>query len=106
MQGNVIVIFNDRQTLEWPVEVTAADRQLGEAARSWFEQTWEELECEPMRVSGKVFLMDKILGIAQALGYPLLAKDATRAAEFARQVVLALERPHVTIDLPGLAITY
>lgn len=105
MRSNVTVVFNSRQTLEWPVEVTP-DRQASEAARSWFEKTWEELECEPLRASGKVLLLDKILGVADALGYQVLSGDAARAAEFAHQVALALEKPHVTVDLPGLAIIY
>lgn len=105
MRSNVIVIFNPRQSLEWPLDVTL-DRQAGEAARSWFEKTWEELGCEPLRASGKVLLLDKILGVADALGYQGLAGDAARADEFARHVVLALEKPRVTVDLPGLAIMY
>lgn len=105
MRSNVTVVFNPRQTLEWPVEFTP-DRQASEAARSWFEKAWEELGCEPLRASGKVLLLDKILGVADALGYQVLSGDAARAAEFAHQVALALEKPRVTVDLPGLAITY
>lgn len=105
MRSNVTVLFNPRQSLEWPLDITP-DRQASEAARRWFEKTWEDLHCEPLRASGKVLLLDKILGVADALGYERLAGDAERAEEFARHVIQALEKPRVTVDLPGLAITY
>uniref|UniRef100_UPI00333EE045 hypothetical protein n=1 Tax=Castellaniella defragrans TaxID=75697 RepID=UPI00333EE045 len=105
MSSHVNVIFDARHSIEIPVEAKP-DPQAARQACQWFQQQWESLGCEPLRASGKVLLLDKILGVADALGYKLLSADAARAEEFARQVVLALERPRVTVDLPGLTIAY
>ncbi|MGB6243058.1 MAG: hypothetical protein WBF69_11340 [Castellaniella sp.] len=105
MQGHVIVVFDAHQSLEFDVD-TPVDAELARAARAWFEQRWEALECEPLRVSGKVLLLDKILGVADALGYRALSSQAGLAREFAAYAVQALEKPRITVDLPGLAIVY
>jgi len=105
MQGHVIVIFDAHRSLELPVDAPV-DPGRARAAREWFERTWESLGCEPLRVSGKVLLLDKILGGADALGYTRLSSQPDLAREFAGHVVQALEKPRVTVDLPGLAIVY
>jgi len=105
MQGHVIVVFDAQRSLELSVDVALDDGQSA-AARDWFEQTWESLGCEPLRVSGKVLLLDKILGVADGLGYSRLSSQADLAQEFARYAVQALQKPRVTVDLPGLAIVY
>ncbi|CDM22791.1 hypothetical protein [Castellaniella defragrans] len=105
MQGHVIVIFDAHRSLELPVDAPV-DPDRAHAAREWFEQTWESLGCEPLRVSGKVLLLDKILGVADSLGYSRLSAQPELAREFAAHAVQALEKPRVTVDLPGLAIVY
>ena len=75
-------------------------------ARDWFDGAWETLGCEPLRPSGKVLLLDKVLGVADALGYDILSTDAKEAREFAEHLALALERPRITVDLPGLTVGY
>ncbi len=105
MQGHVIVIFDTHRSLELSVDAPVTADQA-HAARAWFEQTWESLGCEPLRVSGKVLLLDKILGVADGLGHARLASQPDLAQEFAGHVVQALEKPLVTVDLPGLAIVY
>jgi hypothetical protein len=44
--------------------------------------------------------------VADALGYADLSSKPGLAEEFARHAVQALEKPRVTVDLPGLAIVY
>ena len=105
MQPHVIVVFDTQRSLELPVD-TALDAGQAGASRDWFDQTWESLGCEPLRVSGKVLLLDKILGVADALGYGRLSTQADLAQEFAAHAVQALQKPRVTVDLPGLAIVY
>jgi len=105
MQGHVIIVFDAQRSLELAVDVPV-DAGQAQAARAWFEQRWESLGCEPLRVSGKVLLLDKILGVADALGYRALSSQADVASEFAGHAVQALEKPRVTVDLPGLAIVY
>ena len=105
MQAHVIVVFDAHRSLELSVDA-ALDAEQASAARDWFEQTWESLGCEPLRVSGKVLLLDKILGVADGLGYGRLSSQDDLAQEFARHAVQALQKPRVTVDLPGLAIVY
>lgn len=105
ISSHVIVIFDARHSIEIPV-ADPPDPSAAPAARAWFEQQWNALGCEPLRLSGKVLMLDKVLGVADALGYRVLSADAARAQEFAGQLVQALEKPRITVDLPGLAIVY
>ncbi|MFT0532179.1 hypothetical protein ACMHYJ_04995 [Castellaniella hirudinis] len=105
MQSHVTIIFNAHRSLEIAVDAPP-DKALAAAARQWFDQRWESLGCEPLRVSGKVLLLDKILGVADTLGYPAFQAQPGLADEFAAQAVRALEASRVTVDLPGLAVAY
>jgi len=105
MNAHVIIVFDVHHSLEIPVTVTP-DANTAQASRAWFDQAWESLGCEPLRISGKVLLLDKILGVADALGYATLSSQPERRAEFARHAALALEKPRVTVDLPGLVVAY
>jgi hypothetical protein len=46
------------------------------------------------------------MGVADALGYTMLSQDDERAQEFARHCLQAVGSMQVTVDLPGLAVTY
>ncbi|MBP6019637.1 MAG: hypothetical protein KA735_09105 [Burkholderiaceae bacterium] len=105
MRSDVTIVFNSRQSIELTVEVEPGG-QASVDARDWFDASWTELDCEPLRASGKVLLLDKILGVARALGYATLSKDAAQAQEFAIQSALALEKPRVTVDLPSLSVGF
>ncbi|HWK69332.1 hypothetical protein [Pollutimonas sp. M17] len=105
MRSVVTIIFNNRQSLELTTDVDPAG-QAPVAARDWFDATWTRLGCEPLRPSGKVLLLDKILGVADALGYAKLSQDEQQAHEYARQAALALEKPRITVDLPGLVVGF
>lgn len=105
MRAIVLVIFNPRQQLELVTSVQP-DAQASAASRDWLDQIWERLGCEPLRPSGKVLLLDKIMGVADALGHDVLSQDQDRAQEFARHCLQALQSTRVTVDLPGLAVTF
>ncbi|NYT64376.1 hypothetical protein H0A58_00160 [Alcaligenaceae bacterium] len=105
MRSDVTIIFNARQSLELSVDIEPGG-QASIDARDWFDASWTELDCEPLRASGKVLLLDKILGVARALGYATLSKDKAFAQEFAMQAALALEKPRVTVDLPNLLVGF
>ncbi len=105
MRSVVTVIFNARQSVELAVDVEPGGA-ASSAAREWFETTWTRLGCEPLRASGKVLMLDKILGVADALGYVELANDGDTAREFARRTAMALEKSRITVDLPGLVVGY
>lgn len=105
MRSVVTIIFNSRQSLELTVDVDPGG-QAALAARDWFDASWTRLGCEPLRPSGKVLLLDKILGVADALGYAKLSQDGQQAREYAEQAALALEKPRITVDLPGLVVGF
>ena len=105
MRSDVSIIFDARRSVDLQTDVDASP-ESAQAARQWFDQAWEDLGCEPLRPSGKVLLLDKLMGVADALGYDVLRGTDGRAAEFARQAALALNKPRITIDLPGLVVGY
>jgi len=105
MRCELIIVFDAQRRLEIPVQAELTSDRAAQARR-WLERAWERLGCEPLRPSGKVLLADKVLGVAAAYGYAGLQADAALAGEFAQQVILALERPRVTVDVPGLSLAY
>ena len=105
MRSVVTVVFSSRQSLETSVDINPDDNS-SHAARDWFDATWVRLGCEPLRPSGKILLLDKILGVADALGYTQLAQDAQQLQEFSSQAALALQKPRITVDLPGLTVGF
>lgn len=105
MRSVVTIEFSARHSLDITVDVEPG-AQSQAAARDWLESEWVRLGCEPLRPSGKVLMLDKILGVADALGHSALASDEDLARQFASQVALALERARVKIDLPGLEVGF
>ena len=76
-----------------------------EQARIWLDQQFTELECDPIRLSGKVLTADKVLVVTQAAGAALLS-DAAWAARYTQAVSAALGKPMIQVDVPNMAITY
>lgn len=105
MRSLVTIVFSSRQTLEQNVDIEPS-AQASASARDWFDATWVRLGCEPLRPSGKVLLLDKVLGVADALGYQALSQDEAAASEFATQAAFALQKPRITVDLPGSVVGY
>lgn len=105
MRSVVTIIFNERQRLEYVVDIDHTP-EAQTMAQEWLEATWVRLGCEPLRHSGKVLLLDKVLGVADSLGYATFAQHEDRAQEFAEHVAIALGRPVINIDLPGLTVGF
>lgn len=105
MRSIVTIIFNERQRLEYTVDIDASP-EAQTMAMEWLEATWTRLECEPLRHSGKVLILDKVLGVADSLGYDTFVRHEDRAQEFAQQIATALGRPAINIDLPGLTVGF
>lgn len=105
MRSIVTIIFNERQRLEYVVDVDQSP-EVQTMAMEWLEATWTRLECEPLRHSGKVLILDKVLGVADSLGYHTFVQHEDRAREFAEQTAAALGRPAINIDLPGLTVGF
>lgn len=106
MRSNVTIIFNARQQLEYAVDISDTSSEAQAKAMEWLEATWTRLECEPLRHSGKVLVLDKVLGVADSLGYDTFVQHEDRAQEFVQQVAAALGRPVINIDLPGQAVGF
>ncbi len=105
MRSDITVVFDSRRSINLQADVDLSP-QAAEAARAWFDHSWEDLGCEPLRPSGKVLLLDKVMGVADALGYDVLNGTDQRAPDFARNLALALGKPRITVDLPGLSVGY
>ncbi|WP_245587011.1 hypothetical protein [Pelistega indica] len=99
------IIFNPGELKNYEIFHKDFSDSAQEAAREWIVNKWVELECEPTRQSGKVLLLDRILSVADELGYYWFDEHPDQAEEFARQCSLALDSPVVIIDIPGASIS-
>ncbi len=79
-----------------------------ELARTWLDEQFHDLQCEPLRLTGKVLLADKVLAIAQAVGPTRFSDPDHRAwaMVYARAVCATLAKPMVRVDVPSLTVSY
>ncbi|MEY4751924.1 MAG: hypothetical protein RIQ60_4138 [Pseudomonadota bacterium] len=96
-------------TLIWAPEqeqkITVDAAQAPELARGWLDEQYLAFDCAPMRASGKVLVVDKLLVIADAAG-PKQFADGAWAERFAAAAAGATGRDLVTIDLLGRSVGY
>ena len=104
MRQEVFVQFGQDSEFELPVPADAAMSNAD--ARRWLDQQFIANECEPLRASGKVLIVDKVLVLAGTVGEARFATDADWAQAFAQATVAALGRPVVRIDVEAGAISY
>ena len=76
-----------------------------DVARAWLDQQFTQMECEPLRPTGKLLTADKVVVVAQAAGSEKFA-DAAWARDFARAASAALAKPMIHIDVTALSISY
>ena len=104
MVYRVSVKFSESQRYEF----TLPERELAgltpESARRWLGQQFRDMGCEPTNPTGKVLLIDRILGVAKAIGAESFAQDASAAREFARNAVVAFEKNAISVDLSSLSV--
>lgn len=105
MRAVVTVIFSSDQSLEIVVHPEDLPLMKSAQALQWFDQQWVELGCEPLRPSGKVLLLDKIMGVADALGYQSLQQPLL-AQQFAVACTQAVQANTVKVDLLGLSVDF
>ena len=103
MRHEVRVLIDERQ--EFTFELAGVEPMASDAAREWLDAQFTELECEPLRASGKLLLADKVLVVAQAGGAELLA-DPTWGQTFARAASAALAKAVITVDLATMSVSY
>jgi hypothetical protein len=103
MRSQVRVLLD--KEVEFTFNFDEAAPMAPEAARQWLDDQFTELDCEPLRASGKVLTADKVLVVTQAAGSALLS-DAAWAASYTQAVFAALGKPMIQVDVPNMAITY
>lgn len=103
MHSHIVVLLD--KGVEFKFNVEEAQPLSHEAARAWLEAQFTELDCEPLRASGKVLTVDKVLRVTQAAGAALLS-DEKWAADYVRAVHGALAKNMIRVDVPAMAITY
>ena len=106
MRSQVTVSWSEQSSYRFDLE--EVQPMPHEQARVWLDEQFTELECEPLRLSGKVLTADKALAVAQGAGEQRFRDAAHRdwAASYARAVSAALAKPVVRVDIPGMAVTY
>ncbi len=99
MRGIVIVAFaRDR---EYELRITAGDPPLPSVQEGelWLSQQFEELDCTPRSLVGKILALDKVLEVAREAGEKRFAGDIAWAEQYARAVLATLKRQSVRVDL-------
>lgn len=105
MRSEVTIDFGRGRVRVLRASESSADTDAARAAaREWLDTMYEQLECEPLRASGKVLLIDRILAIAMAIGYDGLGEGAPLAGALATHATAALGRGSFTLDIPGLTV--
>jgi hypothetical protein len=106
MRSQVAVTWNDSRT--YRIDLEEVQPMPHEQARVWLDQQFTELDCEPIRQSGKVLTADKVLCVAQAAGEKHFRDAEYRewAISFARAASAALAKPVITVDLNTMSIGY
>lgn len=103
MRSEVKVTFPGSEPVR--IEFTQADAMSSEDARSWLDIQFTELGCEPVRPTGKVLAVDKVVMVAEGAGFAKF-QDGAWAKEFARAVGGALNRPYVHVDVATMAVSF
>jgi hypothetical protein len=70
-------------------------------AQRWLDDEWTARGCEPVRPSGKILLLDKVLGVAREAGEQPFARKDPWAQRFVENVARLVARPVVVVDVAG-----
>lgn len=106
MRSHVIIHFDPQR--EYTLDLDEVQPMPHDLARTWLDQQFTELGCEPLRLSGKVLTADKLLAIAQAVGAERFANPAHRAwaMVYARAASSLLGKPVIRVDVPSMTVGY
>ncbi len=103
MRSQIVVLLDKGIELNFTVDESSPF--ASDVARTWLDDQFTALDCEPLRASGKVLTADKVLRVTEAAGAALFA-DPQWAADYVRAVHGALKKPLIRIDVPAMAVTY
>ncbi|MDD3354826.1 hypothetical protein [Zoogloea sp.] len=101
---HLTVVFRADREYEFHVHAADLAGLSQETAREWLQDEFDALECTPSNPVGKVLILDVILNVAKYAGEQRFARGGEWAREFARAVVVALDRPVVRIDIPAFMV--
>ena len=103
MRSEVIVQLEAGQ--EFRINLDGLTPMPRDEARQWLDRQFVDLECEPLRPTGKLLSADRVVCVAQGAG-PQRLQDPAWANEFARAAVATLGRSTLRVDVPQLAVTF
>ena len=106
MRNQVIVKWTDQAVYRFDLE--EVQPMPHDQARAWLDEQFTSLQCEPIRLTGKVLTADKVICVAQAAGEARFRdpEHKTWSQAFARATSAALAKPVVTVDLLNQAVGY
>jgi hypothetical protein len=106
MRSQVTVCWSEQSSHRFDLE--EVQPMPHEQARVWLDEQFTVLECEPLRLSGKVLTADKALAVAQGAGEQRFrdAEHREWAMSYARAVSAALAKPVVRVDLATMSVGY
>jgi len=103
MRSQVSIAF--KNTVPVRIELSPEQALDREVARQWLDEQFTEMECEPLRATGKLLMADRVVVVAQAAG-PAKFSDAQWALAFAQAASAVLGKPVINVDADALTITY
>jgi len=101
MRGSVTVAFAPGREFKLRIQEREQSPQSAEEANQWLSQQWEEFDCAPRSLVGKVLTMDKILEVAREAGEKRFADAGAWTEHYARAVLAVLDRDNVRVDVAG-----
>jgi hypothetical protein len=106
MRSQCTVIWGTNAS--YPFDLEEVQPMPHDLARQWLDEQFTDLGCEPIRQSGKLLTVDKVLVVAQAVGEGRFrdAEHRPWAMTFARAASAALAKPVVTVDVPARSLTF
>lgn len=103
MHSEVSVTFKGLPPLR--IDLNEVQPMPHDVARSWLDEQFTQMGCEPLRPTGKLLTADKVVVVAEAAGAARFAEPQWAQA-FARAASAALGKPVVHIDVAAMGISY
>ena len=76
MRKDVRVLVDERQ--EFTFDLVGDEPMAADAARQWLDEQFTQMDCEPLRATGKLLLADKVLATAWPSGRTPLSTSPFR----------------------------
>ncbi|TXI18872.1 MAG: hypothetical protein E6Q67_11195 [Roseateles sp.] len=103
MKTQVTVLFESGDPVE--LQLDGAEVLSSEAARRWLDEQYVQMQCEPLRGSGKVLFADKLIQVAAGAGRAGFA-DPAWALDYARAAAGVLSKALIKVDVGRQAVSY